>query len=326
MPTAGQIVMNYALSADIRELKYILHSFQSNNQRLHKISSCWGNEIGDCSHRRIMKMKDGEMRRPHFTSSKYIEPAESLENENVNVKFRVPDSLLRIGSQQKSNAKKPKTLKQTEKAKDFCFSKCVGVWKKHISIHTKAPSACAAITAVRPAPAKSFERALVENVCGTVVWLQQANECEHVRETAATCLSASHVWPGSYVPCAPDHASICCAPVPGGCCRAWAWSMGGPGWLLAAFADSDREAGLWVMEFGPAESESHWQTLAPHGRRGEVSAHSLSLPPCGRACGTSGHTHGHTQADTDTVTRRPLVKRNLVLLGCCNLSELVWCL
>lgn len=45
-----------------------------------------------------MKMKDGEMRRPHFTSSKYIEPAESLENENVNVKFRVPDSLLRIGS------------------------------------------------------------------------------------------------------------------------------------------------------------------------------------------------------------------------------------
>lgn len=74
-----------------------------------------------------MKMKDGEMRRPHFTSSKYIEPAESLENENVNVKFRVPDSLLRIGSQQKSNAKKPKTLKQTEKAKDFCFSKCVGV-------------------------------------------------------------------------------------------------------------------------------------------------------------------------------------------------------
>lgn len=39
-----QKVISYPLSADMLELKYILHLFQSNNPRLHKISSGWGIE------------------------------------------------------------------------------------------------------------------------------------------------------------------------------------------------------------------------------------------------------------------------------------------
>lgn len=40
-----QKVMSFTLSAEIQELKFILPSFQSNNRRLHKISSGWGNEL-----------------------------------------------------------------------------------------------------------------------------------------------------------------------------------------------------------------------------------------------------------------------------------------
>lgn len=57
-----QKVMNYSLSADRQELKYILHSFQSNNRRLHKTSSGRGNERRDCSHRRIMKIKNEKVK------------------------------------------------------------------------------------------------------------------------------------------------------------------------------------------------------------------------------------------------------------------------
>lgn len=171
-----------------------------------------------------------------------------------------------------------------------------------------------AITAVRPVHVKSFEWALVEVMCVWECGVTTAGERVRARQRDSSYLSVCIVL------CAPDHVSRRRAPVPDGCCRAGAWCMG-PGWLLGAFADSDREAGRWVMEFVPAESESHWQTLAPHGHCDEGSAHSLSLPPCGRAGGTSGHTHGYTQADTDTVTTRAVVERNWVWLGCCNLSE-----
>lgn len=95
------------------------------------------------------------------------------------------------------------------------------------------------------------------NVCGSVVWLQEVGARQRDSGHLSVCI------PPLTRRGAPDRASMWCSrprwllpdePEP----DAW-----GPPRLLGAFADSDRAAGCWVMEFLPAESESHWQTLAP---------------------------------------------------------------
>lgn len=160
-----------------------------------------------------------------------------------------------------------------------------------------------------------FEWALVKVMC-VGVWRDCREAGERERDgwqelPVCPCLRSSFIWLGCSVLCAADRGPICCAPIPDGCCGVWAWCMG-PGWLLGGLADSDREAGCWVMEFVPLESASHWQMLTPNGHRGEGSAHFLSLPPCGKARGKARHTRTHRHMDT--VTRRKIGTR----LICCR--------
>lgn len=74
----------------------------------------------------------------------------------------------------------------------------------------------------------------------------------------------------------------------------------------ARVADSDREAGHWVMEFAPAESASQWQMLVPSDTGGkEVLIHSHChhmggpgvRPHTHRDSDRLHRTHGHTGAE-----------------------------
>lgn len=88
---------------------------------------------------------------------------------------------------------------------------------------------------------------------------------------------------------ATDHVSVCvCSSV--GCLCVWAWCTRGQCWEGCRQWQRSRTLGNGVCTSRECITLTD---ASPLGHRGEGSAHSLSLPPRGRAWSTATHTHTH---------------------------------